>query len=1163
MTKAKKKGSTTAQWSNSSLAQILEMKPLLYDVFYPTAENAAREKLWKDFESRLAAGSASEDETARSLVEAWCQLAFTDTKAIFAKTSTAAIKQERHKLFFDVHRELLQSHPGKAGRHLNSTRKKIGLAAFTISDPNFKACIVAPTLPAKRTQATSSNAGRETRGDATHQPEASPFRKHTDESSVLPPDSEESFSTGQGATVTLDSTGPVGGSLEDEVRKAGAESKIHLGATSNEPEPSPPSTPSLADGVSSHSGISELGTPFTASLEIPKDTKASSKSTRRSGRGGTSRNHYTEKKTTPKRKSSLGITHLPAGNVDDVHGQSSEELEQQRKKPVKKAKKAKQDDQPQRIGGQSMRVALKESKAIQPKEDSPIEAATELAYSAVDQPSPGIENALQLTLEPQSSFQPEDRAETILGPMATGTEPEEAFQCLESPRPFLAYPSSPPVFNRSNSALPVPAFPPITPPRKTPLRSGVLPILSPISQASNVSPPTESHTLSSAFSVEMPGKSARAIEHQLEDVPLSSAARLALEHENNIRIPVWAVSRQELCELPYFKSMQGGVYARAHTVYGYLLGRFPSPRDAWRHDGRLIISHGGGKHMMNEDQVQLDDLTALAQSKHQLGDDQLETDASIRGLLTSYRMFRPIVILAEADYEHLQKFNLKRGLAKEANYYVLGHYAIVAAWAEREEINSQGVTSVYTRWKFAFQWIEQDQGPPWWLQATGTPLHVPEPPSMVREYESGGRESFDKIVTPRRFKPLEVVLNPFLSMGTEGKCGTCSAVSPKVYQREWVCLNPDCELFWVFSDEQAQQSEFQFDEGFLSLRELPVQLQRIPYSIIPEYPAWEHQANCSIFNRNFWAGVCCHRCGRVSCRQRWQIWECPTCKLTVEASRPQIYSSSTLDDPLSWETYGNGRFNPTEITASCRLVKYPGGESRVVVCYQLPSSTGQIVHVLNNPAASKVPNELFEQYQKDACDRDMFQRHAIKTVGFKIIYYGGNYLTLLQARSQRRAVCAAFYIQRRGTIQGDSSGGQQPSPIILMNGVQYIAEAMSTPFEECPDSVKNAVKHINYLCKGAVESVTEFNELLSVAYAEGQEMNFHSDDEPGLGSVVAGLTLGSSAEMMFRHNIAVKKNLIYKNGPYRASESRTVEAQNERILQITLSHVRIDDRARE
>ncbi|KAG8742833.1 hypothetical protein FRC10_000879 [Ceratobasidium sp. 414] len=1009
--------------------------------------------------------------------------------SVFAKARKRTTEEERYELFSDVHRELLIPQLGRAKSHLDKARKKLGLTAFKPSDSSFKDCTLVPILPAKRTRTTSSNTGTETRGDATHEPEVSPLPQPTGK---LPPDSEEIFSTGQDATVPLDSTGPVEESPKDEVREVGAESNIHMATTSDEPGPSPPPTPSLVDGASIHSRASEAGTPFTASLQFPKDPKGSlEKNTRRSERGETSRSQHNEQKIpTPSRKSSPKIMDCPAGDVDGVHDKSSEELEQQHKKPAKKSKRAKQRDQLPLIGGQSLRVALKLSRAIQPKEDFPVDVAAEPAYSAVDQPSPGAENALQLTLDPQPAFQPDGQTETMPSPAATHLESDVASPCLRSSQQPLAYP---PVFGRSNSAPLAPIFPPsVAPPRGTPMGSGVPPASPPLSPLSNASPATRSHTITSASSIGVSNNLAGGAGPQLKDVHLSATAGSAPTdgHERNIRIPVWAVisfsrAKSFVSYVTYFKSMQGGVYTRAHTVYGYLLGRFPSPRDAWRHDGRLIISHGGGKNIMNEDQAQLDDLAAPAQSKHQLGDDQLETDSSVRGLLTSYRMFRPIVILAEADYEHLQKFNLKRGRAKEANYYVLGHYAIVAAWgmppfcvtslnAEREEITSQGETSLYTRWKFAFQWIEQDQGPPWWLQAPGTPLHIPKPPSMVREYESGNRESFDKYGRSPviRFHCSRIFADGMFqksyppAIQAAGSCtqpiskvGSVLPAYPKVYQREWVCLNPDCESFWAFSDELVQQNKLQFDEGFLSLRELPIQLQRIPYSIIPEYPPWEYQANnCSIFNRNFWAG------------------------LTVEASRPQIHPSSTLDDPLSWETYGNGRFNPTEISANCRLVTYPGGESRVVVYYQLPSDVGQIVHVLNNPAASKVPNELFEQYQKDACDRDMFQRHAIKT---------------------------------------------------------YVAEAVSTPFEECPDSVKSAVKHITYLCGGVLEGTTEFNELLSVAYAEGQEMNFHSDDEPGLGSVVAGLTLGSSAEMVFRHNIAIKKNLIYKNGPYRASESRT------------------------
>jgi hypothetical protein len=155
------------------------------------------------------------------------------------------------------------------------------------------------------------------------------------------------------------------------------------------------------------------------------------------------------------------------------------------------------------------------------------------------------------------------------------------------------------------------------------------------------------------------------------------------------------------------------------------------------------------------------------------------------------------------------------------------------------------------------------------------------------------------------------------------KCLDCAVLSPKVYQAEWVCLNPDCSLFWTVSNgcmhllstdrfvqlssnEPVPQSELKFDQSFLALRKLPEQLRRIPYSIIPEYPSWQCQMNGeSIFNRHFWAGACCPRCGRVSCRyvwvfmtlciflkltghrQKWIVWECPTCKVrTHRRGRP-------------------------------------------------------------------------------------------------------------------------------------------------------------------------------------------------------------------------------------------------------------------------------------
>ncbi|CAE6415976.1 unnamed protein product [Rhizoctonia solani] len=580
-----------------------------------------------------------------------------------------------------------------------------------------------------------------------------------------------------------------------------------------------------------------------------------------------------------------------------------------------------------------------------------------------------------------------------------------------------------------------------------------------------------------------------------------------------VRIPVWAKSRQELCELPYFKSMQGGVYTRGGTVYGYLLGRFSSPRDAWCHDGRLIISHGGGKNVMDEGE------SDPTKAKHQLGDDQLESDKSVRALLTSYRMFRPIVILAEADYEHLQKFNLKQGYAEGASYYVLGHYAIVAAWAEHEEVMTQGF--IHTRWKFAFQYIEGNQSPPWWLQAPGSSITAPKPPNRkCITQPSRERRKFGGIVSGNRKRVSEVTTESFTGSPSMD-CNECRTLSPHVYTLGAICLNPDCSSFWKLNGLPVPQAGLTFNPNFLVLRALPGQLQKIPYPIVPEYPDWQHRGNGeSIFNRHYWAGACCHRCGRVSCRQKWRCWECLTCGLLREESRPQIYATSCLFGPMDCETQGGAIFSAHDMKSTSQVVKYHDGLNRLVTYYELPNNVGRIVHILNNPAVTQKADELFQQYQQDASNMNMFQRHAMKTHGVKGELYAQHY----------------------------SHNAGAP--------YKYIAEAISTPFDCCPKSVVEAKDHIQYLCEPALGKKADFNEVLSVAYAEGQEMNFHSDDEPGLGPVIAGLTLGSHADMLFRYHIARKKNLVYKNGPFRPSEVRTSDDldSNERVLQIMLSH---------
>ncbi|KAG8690287.1 hypothetical protein FRC11_012597, partial [Ceratobasidium sp. 423] len=473
----------------------------------------------------------------------------------------------------------------------------------------------------------------------------------------------------------------------------------------------------------------------------------------------------------------------------------------------------------------------------------------------------------------------------------------------------------------------------------------------------------------------------------------------------------------------------------------------------------------GGKNIADEGE---NDPT---KARHQLGDDQLESDKSVRALLTSYRMFRPIVILAEADYEHLQKFNLRQGYTEGASYYVLGHYAIVAAWAEHEQVMPQGF--IHTRWKFAFQYIEGNQGPPWWLQPPGASLTRPEPPVVERVTQAPGRRrNFGGLVSGDRKRVSEVTTESFIGAPST-ECNECRALNPHVYTLGPICLNPDCLSFWKHNGLPVSQAELTFNPDFLS----------IPTGSI------EKTVNPSLI-------------------------------VTTGLGLAAIAAAGFPAGPMDCETQGGGVFSLHDMKSTSRVVQYHGGQSRLAIYYELPDNVGRIVHILNNSTVTQKADQLFQQYQRDASSMNMFQRHAMKTHGVKGELYAQHY----------------------------SHNAGAP--------YKYIAEAISTPFEDCPKSVVEAKDHIQYLCEPALGKEVKFNEVLSIAYAEGQEMNFHSDDEPGLGPVVAGLTLGSHAEMLFRYHVACKKNLIYKNGPFRPSEARTSDEQdsNDRVLQIILSH---------
>ncbi|KAI5981127.1 hypothetical protein EDD15DRAFT_2129721, partial [Pisolithus albus] len=471
--------------------------------------------------------------------------------------------------------------------------------------------------------------------------------------------------------------------------------------------------------------------------------------------------------------------------------------------------------------------------------------------------------------------------------------------------------------------------------------------------------------------------------------------------------PIWAQCRQEICEsLEYFRSYQSGVYQKDNLAKGYLLGGFAARYFIFHHGGKFIISHGGGKSVAGLD------------PKHGHGlRDQTASDKSVRALLKNHTDGQPLVLLADDRYA-LFPYDLG---APGYTYVVLGVYWISHAWAEYEE-NNAGSKPVI-RWKFAFQWCE-DQGAPWWLS---------------------NEDDLASLCTPPP------------SRETQFYCMGCSQESPCVYTQCGMCLHPECKEFW-----KTNGRELKYSEDFLRLK--PRTFRDLP-SVIPVFGP----------SNQYCQGWHCSLCGRLSSRFKWEYWECSHCHvrfLWVSATTAQLFYDITPAYPI-----GISHVVPA-------LIDLDGIERSIKIeTLILPSNRGKIHIISGTPLVNGEADRIFQDYQQQAsCGQLDLQRYPLKTV------------------------------RLTGTLLSQYFSHNSGEPY------NYVGATTGTvSLAEAPSCVRDALNLIEERVKLVVKPDTRFNEVLTAAYLENQKMSFHSDDERGVGPVIASLSLGSSAKMRFRH----------------------------------------------
>ncbi|UZJ55031.1 hypothetical protein CBS101457_004351 [Exobasidium rhododendri] len=602
----------------------------------------------------------------------------------------------------------------------------------------------------------------------------------------------------------------------------------------------------------------------------------------------------------------------------------------------------------------------------------------------------------------------------------------------------------------------------------------------------------------------------------------------------------WAESRQEVCEtLPYYRSYHSGCYAtsaltpstglkktaypalRDFTPYGYLLAGFDSCRDVWHNKGRVIISHGGGSSAPVDSS---DDNCRQSKKKKgasngdtkrtrqvQLVADQSMNDLKVASLLHSLRHQTPVVLLLSKDYK-LSHFELPCAFA------VLGWYWITDSWCEREAPSSDGNHRGWIRWKFRFQYIES-QGSPWWLHDEGKKCWHPSD-HPIRSLNLRGRhgKKRKRMTTPSSVwsssrylqKPEKCSSIPIADHTGQGfDCPSCGQISPVVFTRGWMCVYPACTSFWNMRGSVPKEDDLTLSSYFLESRPEPLHFQHggLPFSLEP------HVSRADLLDTeqgDALRGFHC-MCGRLSCRQYADHWRCAHCGLIKPCT-------ASVRKHVAMLTATTSRMEDSKINAASRIKseykRWPQDDLEVG-SYLFPEELGGgSVHVIQSMSANDlVADSIFLEMQKSSGE-------------------GAGESDDTQS-SSKGSEATAVPFRRHPLICGAVKGDLLSQQFTCNYGVEYkhTVKMSTTSLNDAPSSAHKAMEHIKERTRKVIQeeqNELDFNELYPVKYVENQKMNFHDDGEPGLGTVIASLSLGREAKMMFR--LKEKYAVDYRRG---------------------------------
>ncbi|OLL21634.1 hypothetical protein NEOLI_001455 [Neolecta irregularis DAH-3] len=449
-----------------------------------------------------------------------------------------------------------------------------------------------------------------------------------------------------------------------------------------------------------------------------------------------------------------------------------------------------------------------------------------------------------------------------------------------------------------------------------------------------------------------------------------------------------------------------------------------------------------------------------------LQDDQLVTDKAISALLNNFAKNIPLVLLIGK--------NCDAAPAKLCTpYAVMDWFVITYMWPEKDPISG------FIRWKLKFEKLTP--GPGWW-----TPITLQTSKMYSDENGLGIFESTSTSFADYRSKFDQAAMN----FGDQASCLCCHRPFVRVFEEDWTCLNSECAWFWHNSSCRDLSEHANYSKEFLSLTLQPTTI--VPHDLrIPLPRNADEFYNSKDISKIFWRGFCCAVCGKVSCREFWRGWICSGCGFEFCPPRT-TYTAASLACPYAPVYTG------LPIITGDRIFHESGVQSEEftlenmrVAKYSL-KDCGYVYHIVANQSGNIEADDLFYRYQTENVK---FQRHELTT-----------------HRITGRLLTQQFTF----------NAGKSYKHVVSMN---------TTPFDETPAVIRDTLTALNNRIRKVNLGVDpRFNEILSIAYMEGQKMGYHDDGEESVGDVIASISFGSSATMRFRRKKKLLKPTTAKAG---------------------------------